>query len=169
MRYEQSTLLPFLNGYRHKRIPQLNDTNSRRLNLRANLIVRFVNIFGIWPIVLPIVMILLYLVHAKDTKYFARFIAEAGFTVFFLVMFSINLLSSMVREAAHKSINVLYTFLFRVKVSTAQRMKIMAFIEKLSGPDIGFYCWELFPMNNYEYYQYVANCACTYFLVLGFI
>ena len=79
----------------------------------------------------PPLMKLLYLVHAKDTKYFARFIAAAGSTVFFLVMFSINLLSSIVREAAHKSSNVLYTFLFRVNVSTFQRMKIMAFIEKL--------------------------------------
>ena len=126
-------------------------------------------IFILYFLVTPPLMMLLYLVRAKDTNYYARFIVVAVFVLVFLVEFSTNLLSSLIRESAHKSNNVLYTFLFRVNVSTAQRMKIMGFIEKMSGPDIGFYCWDLFPMNNYEYYQYVANCASTYFLILGFI
>ncbi|CAG2172314.1 unnamed protein product [Oppiella nova] len=36
------------------------------------------------------------------------------------------------------------------------KIKILAFIEKLSGPDIGFYCYDLFPMNNYELYRIIG-------------
>ena len=45
----------------------------------------------------------------------------------------------------------------------------MAFIEKLDGPEIGFYCWVLFPMNSYMFYKYVANCVVTYFLIIRII
>ena len=98
----------------------------------------------------PPLMKLLYLVHAKDTKYFARFIAAAGSTVFFLVMFSINLLSSMIASSAHKPRRVLYRFLISVKVSIHKKLKIITFIEKLNGSVIGFYCWNLFPMPDFH-------------------
>ena len=117
----------------------------------------------------PPIIILFYLVHAKNTKYFMRLVVAAVAILFFFILFSINLLSSMISGSAHKPRNVLYTFLMNVKVSTAQKLKIINFIEKLNGSVIGFYCWNLFPMNNYYYSLYVVNCAATYILISNFI
>ena len=54
-------------------------------------------------------------------------------------------------------------------MSIKQRLKLLSFIEKLSGREIGFYCYDLFPMNNYEFYQYLYICGSNYFLFLSLI
>jgi hypothetical protein len=36
------------------------------------------------------------------------------------------------------------------------RLKITSFIEKLCGPVIGYYCYNLFAFTNYEFYEYVS-------------
>ena len=43
--------------------------------------------------------------------------------------------------------------LIKNRLTFRQRWKLLAFIEKLSGRPIGFYCYDLFPMNNYEFYK----------------
>ena len=53
-------------------------------------------IFIIYYMTTPPLMILLYLVHAKDIKYFIRLVLGAGAILFFLILFSVNLLSSMI-------------------------------------------------------------------------
>ena len=126
-------------------------------------------IFNIYFLATPPLMILIYLTHANDSTLFLRMVAIFVFIIVFFVVFSINLLSSLISQSAHKSRPLLHSFLIKNKVTTAQRFKIMAFNEKLSGPDIGFYCWNLFPMNNNQFYEYVANCVTTYFLILELI
>ena len=126
-------------------------------------------IFLIYYMTTPPLMVLLYLVHAKDIKYILRLVAGAGAFLFVLLLFSINLLSSMISGSAHKPRNVLYTFLMSVNISIAQKLKIINFIENLNGSVIGFYCWNLFPMTNHYYSLYVANCAATYLLVNDFM
>ena len=79
------------------------------------------------------------------------------------VFVGMNFLSSLIRRTAHRPRLLLYKYLDR-SLTLRHRMKIMAFIEKLCGPDIGFYCLDLFPMNNYEFYLYITNCVKNYIL-----
>ena len=63
-----------------------------------------------------------------------------------------------------KSLNQLYS-LYTHKCSTIRdKIFVQLFIDRLSGPDIGFYCLDLFPMNNYEFTEYVMNFFVIYVL-----
>ena len=79
----------------------------------------------------------------------------------------INLMSSRISFWAKEPIKALMRYNCQNRLTARQRLKIMVLIERLSGPDIGFYCLDLFPMNSYEFYLYVANCFKTFFLLLG--
>src|SRR6185437_14012990 len=82
-----------------------------------------------------------------------------------LSMLQINYVCTLVRRNAHKNRSKFYTFLTHNRLLLRRHMKIQAFIEHLSGRDIGFYCYDLFPMNNYEFFTYVCNGLMFYFLL----
>ena len=44
-------------------------------------------------------------------------------------------------------------------------MQIEIFLNRISGPDIGVYCLDLFAMNLYEFYQFIAICIANYFII----
>ena len=71
---------------------------------------------------------------------------------------------------AHKSYKLMFRVLSSRKMnfSIREKLKIMQFIEKLSGPDIGFYCLDFFPMNGYEFGKYLYVCGANYILITGF-
>ena len=48
------------------------------------------------------------------------------------------------------------------------RYKIMRFIERLSGPVIGFYCGELFPLTTYEFTDYILDSMVSFLLIVKF-
>ena len=128
-------------------------------------------IYFLYNIATPALMILIYLTHEKDTNFYIRFVFSFIFCLVFLSVFLVNLFSSKVSNSSHKSYNILFKFLTqkRFLISLKVKLKINGLIEKLSGPDIGFYCWNLFPMNNYNFYEYVCNCFYIYFLILSLI
>jgi hypothetical protein len=43
----------------------------------------------------------------------------------------------------------------------------MAFMERLSAKDIGFYCYDMFLMNNYEFATYVIGFIMNHILLLN--
>ena len=79
--------------------------------------------------------------------------------------FFANLFSSRVSKASILPLKYLHRFMTENQLPLKERLKTMEMIERLSGPDIGFYCYDLFPMNSYEFYIYVANCCKNYFLI----
>ena len=87
-----------------------------------------------------------------------------SFVILFSVVFSLNLFSCFVIDSVHKPKYQLYRYLTKSNLTVNQRIKIQSFIEKLCGPDIGFYCLDLFPMNNFEFYVYCVNCVKNYIL-----
>ena len=121
----------------------------------------------------PTLMILAYLTHAKGTVPFARLIAIFVFILIFSIVSAVSLFSSMISQSAEKPRKYLFKCfaerIFNKSITLQNRLKVMAFVEKLGEVDIGFYCWEVFPMNYYYFYKYVANCAIIYFLILGFM
>jgi len=82
-----------------------------------------------------------------------------------LVIFIVNYISSSLSSAAHDFTADLYTFLASKTTLVQHKLKICAFIEKLCGPVIGYYCYDLFAFNNYEFYEFVSFVFCNYFLL----
>ena len=74
---------------------------------------------------------------------------------------------TMISNDAHRSYSKLYTIINQdIGLTVRQRWRLLAFIETLSGPQIGFYCYDLFPMNSYKFYQYLLITGKNYFLLM---
>ena len=114
---------------------------------------------------------LLHITHSRESNIYGRFIAATDFFFGFMLLYVVNNLCASVSSAAHKSYPMMYSFLIRnnTKIATKRKLKILAFIEKLSGPEIGIYCYDLFPMNNYEFYDFITSWAANYFLIMEFL
>ena len=127
-------------------------------------------IFALYYIGTPGFQIALYGTHHKDIHFYARIFALFITVTCFVAIIYVNLMSTWVSKAAHKSYSVINSYICHRKerMSLLHRMKILSFIEHLSGPEIGFYCYDLFPMNNYEFYQYLYICGSNYFLIMSF-
>ncbi len=76
---------------------------------------------------------------------------------------------SSVSTAVHEPTPDLYKFLVKNKCILKHELKITAFIEKLDGPIIGFYYYNLFAFTTYELYEYLAFVSSNYFLLNGLI
>ena len=137
---------------------------THKLNVFFNTLM-----FILYYMATPALQLVFYVSHQKDTYFYARFVAAFVSVIIYSLIFSMNLLSAQVISASHKSYPILYSFLVRNNMSIIQRLKIMSFIEKLSGPDIGFYCLDMFPMNNFEFFQYLRISAFNYILLLSLI
>ena len=126
------------------------------------------NTFLLYYIATPGFLTSIYATHKQDTTFSGRimvFFVAVGGTVF---LFSLNFMSTWVSTAAHKPYRMLCSLMFtNIRITTKERLKLLSFIEKLSGPDTGFYCYDLFPMNNYEFYQYICISISNYFLVMN--
>ena len=112
-------------------------------------------IFIVYYPCMPTLMILAYLTNSQDTVLIIRFITLFIFILVFAINFLIALLSSPISRAAEKPRKYLYKCfaqrIFKNSLNKQNRLKILAFIERLGGHDIGFYCWNLFPMNYYHF------------------
>jgi hypothetical protein len=84
---------------------------------------------------------------------------------FSFVIFIVNYISSSLSSSAHDFTADLYTFLTSKTISVQHRLKTCAFIEKLCGPDIGYYCCDLFAFTNYKFYEFVYFVFYNYFLL----
>ena len=113
--------------------------------------------------------IMFYGIHNKDSTPFGRVsCATIFFTCFWAVVF-MNIMSTWIISAAHKPYYKLYSILQNRGICMRFRhhWKILSFVEKLSGRPIGYYCYDLFPMNNWEFFQYLCISASNYTLIMG--
>ena len=60
----------------------------------------------------------------------------------------------------------MYSLLAMSKLSLNGRLIIQNFIEKLSGPVIGFYCYDMFAVETYQFYDFVMGWISNYFLII---
>ena len=111
----------------------------------------------------------LFCVHDKRQTLIGKLFAASIFTSCFTAVFIMTMISARISKAAHKSYPLLFSYMIRNRIPLQRKLKILSFIEKLSGPDIGFYCYNLFPMNSYEFYQFLYICGCNYILIISFI
>ena len=117
----------------------------------------------------PALNILVYITHSKGTHHYTRVAATNIFIVCLAAIFSVNFLCASVTSCAHKPLKQFYDLYKRDGISIRLKLKVVAFMEKLSGPDIGFYCYDLYPMNNNQFYRYVCGWAYNYFLIINLL
>ena len=75
---------------------------------------------------------------------------------------------------AHRPQFAFYTLLLsrdhnKNRMTFKVRYKLMRFIERLSGPVIGFYCYDLFPMTTYEFTDYILDSMVSFLLIVKFL
>ena len=126
--------------------------------------------FSIYMLSTPAINLFLYLGIRKDIETSVR-IVFTSLAIFFLsIVFMLFFVCSIVSKTAHKSRPILHPFLIKVaNLSLKERLLLQNFNEWLSGRDIGFYCLDLFPMNNYQFYQYCCGFVYSFFLIVQVI
>ena len=126
---------------------------------------------------IPSFSLLFYCMHHRDVKNISKFIGGIGSIVAFIPLFLFPIFCARLINAAHSPYVVLLTYFSRIATSSSKKtrlkknfktmIKVMSYMERLSGPDIGFYCYDLFPMNWWEFYQLVAISVSNYFLIIS--
>ena len=109
--------------------------------------------FIIIYILIPACQIALYGIHHKDTTFYGRIFCSIIVITCFVAIILMNVMSTWISSSARKPIPILYSYLIKSKnkIPFNTRLKILSFIEHLSGPDIGFYCYDMFAMNSINY------------------
>ena len=121
--------------------------------------------FVLYYLASPVIMGLINLTERPHLVLIAKIIYIIFIVVIFGAIFVGNLLNSLISKASILPLKYLHRYMAENQLPTKQRLKTMEMIERLCGPDIGFYCLDLFPMNFYEFYIYVANCCSNYILI----
>jgi hypothetical protein len=116
----------------------------------------------------PFVDLLIYFAMS-DIQWYARISAIIIAIETTLSMSILTYSCAKVSKYAHSPYSYLNSYLAKHRVRILYKLKISGFIEKLAGPSIGFYCLDLFPFTNYEFYLFVANTIKIYFLMLSLI
>ena len=84
-----------------------------------------------------------------------------------LNVFAVNYFLCSVGREAHKSYPFIKSILTRKRLRLMTKLKVISLFERLSGPLIGFYCYDLFPFTNYEFYLFCVNCVSNFILFMG--
>ena len=124
-------------------------------------------VFYLYVLGSPALIVLMVICQIRETVAIARLFSAIIVIIEYFVVFYLNLFSAQISHSARKPTKLLYKFLIGNPMPINVRFKVMQFIEKLIGPDIGFYCWNNFPMNNYTFCQYLAYCMGMYILILN--
>jgi hypothetical protein len=136
-----------------------------KLTFRCNKFFKYVLaiVYFIFP---PLINVIIYYSLYEVNPYLRTFYVLLGMS-YSSTIFNTNYVSSSLSSSAHDFTSDSYSFLFnkRIIIPIPHRLKVIAFIEKLCGPVIGYYCLDLFPFTNYEFFQFVSFIFCNYFLL----
>ena len=141
-----------------------------KMTADMNKFIRII-ILAFYYIALPVLSVTFYMGHHKNTEMLTK-ILGFYFTLFELgAILLVTGFCTWIINAAHSPYNMLEMYLSKhtTRITISTRLKIMTYIERLFGPDIGFYCYDLFPMNSYEFYQMIAISVCNYFLLMSLL
>ena len=112
-----------------------------------------------------------YSVHNVNTTWLAKLGGVVLIILYLVIILALIILVTSIPRSAHKPYKLLLSYMSQTpSLSLRERLKIMAFIERLSPnePPIGFYCYDLFPFNSYEFYQFVFIAGSNYLLLMQF-
>jgi len=123
-------------------------------------------IFIVYFMAIPYWLLLLYSFQNRQSSSLLKLYTFVSILLF-LLFFSVSSLLAMLAKSAHKCYPLLYSILMTRSLTYRQRLRIESMISRLSGPVIGFYCLDLFPMNSYEFSQLILISVANYLFIIG--
>ena len=84
--------------------------------------------------------------------------------IMFVFSVFVNYLVLSIARQSHQSYNNLNSIQCRKVLPLRHKFKVMDLIERLSGPVIGFYCFDLFPVTSFKIFMFYLNCM-SYFIL----
>ena len=126
------------------------------------------SIFVIYYTLTPGILGAIYNTHHDETKMSIKVVILIF--VFFLLsgIFLMAKMAIMVNHEAKRSRTLIYSYLSRteLKFETKNKLFLITFMEHLTEREIGFFCWNLFPINSFEIYRYIYFSAQNYLLIM---
>ncbi len=113
----------------------------------------------------PGLNIALLVVISDKATLFLRIVSSFLWLKIAYLVFYHNWVGCHVQRAAHSPYGLLNTVIARNSIDIRIRLKLMSYIEKLSFTTIGIYCFDFFPITNYEFYLLVTHCVKVFLLV----
>ena len=119
----------------------------------------------------PAFNIFVCLLFMDDTVLLMRIVVALALTAIAFILFMISYLCSSVTTAAHRSQTAFYSCLMTRgnQIPIKLKIKFLRFIERLSGPQIGFSSYNLFTINSYNFADYVLDSMYSYFLIINLL
>ncbi len=112
---------------------------------------------------------LLMIAILLDTNQFNRILTILLLIIGSSLLLCLNISMSSISKSAIKPYVKLNSLIARKRINLQIKLKIVDLIERISGPIIGIYCFELFPFTNYEFYLFAADCFANFILFMGFM
>ena len=112
---------------------------------------------------------LVYSSDAPDTIPVIKFSIKTFVGLILFSLFELFNAVNNLKNSAHRPLRALHHYMAQnenMGNGFRTRMKLMRFIERLSGPEIGFYCLNLFPLNSYHFVAQVADSVSYYLLII---
>ena len=127
--------------------------------------------YFLYKCVKPAFNIFVCLLFMDSTILVMRVVVTLALIAIAFVLYMISYQCSSVTTAAHKSQFTFYSILLLRdnKIPLKFKLKFLRFIERLSGPEIGFSCSDLFTINSYNFADYVLDSMYSYFLIINLL
>ena len=139
-----------------------------RLTRDVNALIRHIIFFGYYGLTLTS-QLFLFIAQRKDTLLNYRISLYLTTIAYIFILIVMHIICEQICSRAHQSYSTIFSILVKenIRISFKQRLKLMSFMEKLSGPQIGFYCYDLFAVNRIEFYEYISLYISNYFLIIS--
>ena len=126
-------------------------------------------IFILYYILTLTSQLFLYISQREDTLLIHRIFFRFYGISYVLFLLAMNITCNQLCSRAHKSYPMLFLIIFNenIRMSLKQRLKLWSFVEKLSGRQIGFYCYDLFAMNSNRFHHYLCIYVSNYILIVN--
>jgi hypothetical protein len=109
----------------------------------------------------------LYVSIDEKTSHITRIVFISLTILFVTLLFTVFSTSAVITRNAHKSRSLIHSFVVRSPtLKTRERLALDSFNGRLSGPDIGFYCLDMFAMNNNNFCDYCLKFIYYFLLIL---
>lgn len=119
---------------------------------------------------IPIIDLLIILTTVQDLNLFSKV------AVYFVILVALSLIGSLglilcsMSKSVHSPYIKLNVALLKIKPGNLRiKWKVLGLVEKLAGPTIGLYCYDLFPFTTYKLYNFTANCVLNFILLMGLL
>ena len=115
------------------------------------------------------------IIYSTNSLWFVRATVMFATMICTLFLYAFAYSSACLYQAAHSPYKLLNSILAKntrdgeFRFPYRKKLKISFYLERFSGPEITNWCWVLFPLTSYAFYEFVAAVASNFFLIVSFI